>query len=119
MDTFTDISNLGHLMGAIGPLGLLLYIYWKDQRTIQSIQAAADKRFAAMKEMYEGNVILVKNYEVLTKSFERVTEALTDVITLNTQKMTEVAKLIEDNQFCPVMKVTKVTTERIEREGKR
>lgn len=53
-----------------------------------------EKRFDAMKAMYENNVKLVECYESLAS-------AQNEVVTLNTAKWAEAIEKIDTNQFCP------------------
>ena len=110
-DTFKDIGVLLQALQAIGPVGLLVYMYWSDQKQIRAVQTAADERFAAMKGMYESNVMLVKNYE-------KISGALVDLVTLNTQHLTNVEGMINNNQYCPVVRRKEVITRTIETEAK-
>lgn len=59
-----------------------------------------EKRFEAMKAMYENNVKLVKCYEELAGMQN-------DIVTLNTAKWAEALEKIDTNQFCPVSRVKK------------
>jgi hypothetical protein len=104
LDTFKDLGVLLQILQSVGPVGLLVYIYWSDQRSIKRIQDEASQRFAAMKEMYESNVTLVKNYESISK-------ALVDLVTLNTQHLTTVEQKIDSNQFCPFTRTKKTLRE--------
>jgi len=53
------------------------------------------KWFNGMREMYKNNVILVKNYESITKDHK-------EMIVYNTQIMTEVKETADNNLFCPI-----------------
>jgi phage FluMu gp28-like protein len=53
------------------------------------------KWFAGFKAMYNNNVILVKNYEALTKDHK-------EMIVYNTTIMTEVKETADNNLFCPI-----------------
>lgn len=104
MDGLKELATLAQILQALGPLGLLVFIYWKDQQIIRANQSAADQKFDAMKAMYESNVLLVKNYE-------QISTALVELVTLNTQRMTRVEDAINSNQYCPVVRVRKVKME--------
>jgi hypothetical protein len=100
MTFIPDLNVLLQLLQTVGPIGLLLYIYWSDQRTIRRIQEDASKQFQEMKAMYESNVVLVKNYE-------KIAGDMASLLTLNTQHMTRVEEKIDTNQFCPYVRVKK------------
>ena len=91
--TNTDLLMLIQVLQAVGPWGLLIYIYWKDRKDLAQ---AIDR--------YEQNVTLVKSYEKLAN-------ALADVITLNTQHLTRVEDKIDANQYCPQVRVRKIAKE--------
>lgn len=46
---------------------------------------------------YERNVDLVKSWQTIAEGFQ-------STVVLNTQKLTELCKAVEDNQYCPVVK---------------
>ncbi len=109
MQTYGDLAGLVAIVQAIGPLGLLIYIYWRDQRKIDHIQAETREYVRKFTESYDKNIVFINNYEVLAK-------ALAEIITLNTQQMTTVIQMIKDNQWCPLTKTRRQVTETIERE---
>jgi hypothetical protein len=65
----------------------------------QQLQAAEE-----MREMYENNASLVKDFVALTQRFADRTQYLEKMIQLNIQSWQTAIKGIEDNQFCPRVK---------------
>lgn len=59
------------------------------------ISRAQERRFEAVAKMYENNVELVKKYE-------SVASDLREIVIFNTQKMTEVTSMAENNLYCPM-----------------
>jgi len=54
-----------------------------------------EKRFSEQKQMYDSNVELVKTTQILAKD-------LKEIITYNTQVMTQVRDIAENNLYCPL-----------------
>ncbi len=54
----------------------------------------------AVQQMYENNIVLVKNYE-------RLSSDLKDVVTLNTQMFQKLCDLVVSNQYCPMVRLEK------------
>jgi len=104
VDSIKDLTSLVSILQTVGPIGLLIFIYWSDQRTIRRIQEEADKKFDAMQKMYEANVLLVKNYEGIARD-------MSGMITLSTQHLTRIEDKIDANQFCPEARIRKTVRE--------
>jgi len=78
-----------------------------DMRTVELVDDIKDvftaaireqeKRFQAVSQMYENNVLLVKGYE-------RLALDLTNIIHLNTQTNTKLVEKINNNHYCPVVR---------------
>ena len=83
------------LLVLIGPWVLALVLSW-----LQS------KRFESVVRMYESNVRLVEGYEEVAKD-------LREVVIMNTQAMTKACDAINDNQFCPMVRLEKMAPGRI------
>jgi hypothetical protein len=87
--------------GAAAPLGIAcLFILFGPWMFTYIINRSVDKRFEAMKQMYQSNVKLVDCYEKLATRQD-------ETIILNTAKWTEVSEEIKTNQFCPMNRTKK------------
>lgn len=67
---------------------------------------AQGKRFEAVVRMYEDNVGLVKGYQ-------SVAGDLKDVVMMNTRALTRVCDAINQNQFCPMVRLEDQKTRRV------
>lgn len=63
---------------------------------------SAEKRHAAALKMYEDNVVLVTGYADACRRWEKISEALLGVVSLNTQSQTTLKETIRHNEFCPI-----------------
>ncbi|MGD0020815.1 MAG: hypothetical protein ABSC54_00785 [Smithellaceae bacterium] len=97
MDTFT-LPNILKILGDFGALGLVIFLWWKDNRTIMNILEQYKKDMTEQRKMYETNVSLCKD-------FASIANDLRDIVTLNIQAMTEAKDAINQNQFCPLVRV--------------
>lgn len=77
------------------------------------ISRSMEKRHGEALQMYENNVILVKehadlveDYDAATKRWENITETVISVVSLNTQAQTKLLDSIRSNEFCPVVRNT-------------
>jgi hypothetical protein len=103
-----SLSKIATIVYVLGPFGLILILWWVDQRRMDSIIAANKKEvhiiLTAYKEdvekvsaFYHRNVTLVENYEKLSGD-------LANIITLNTQVQTRLVERIDSNMFCPILR---------------
>ena len=83
-----------------GAIGLLCFMWWMDSKSIRKILQQYKDDMAEMRQMYKNNVHLVEGYQALAKD-------LKDVVIMNTQTNTKLGKSIEDNQFCPMVRLEK------------
>lgn len=94
------------------PLGVIIALTlggpWIVSLCLNRMQ---ERRFYAMKEMYERNVELVKQYEKNTQALEKTTHALLEMISLNTAKWAEAIEKIDTNQYCPAHRTEKIRME--------
>lgn len=113
--TFKQILEI---VGAFGVPGIVLIIWWLSDksanRTMAEYRALLDQyrtdmakeacrhdcSIQEMRQMYENNVELVKNYL-------RLAGDLKDIIIINTQKWQETHDKIVANQFCPNVRLKK------------
>ncbi len=110
MESF-GISGILKIVSEFGTLGLIIFLWWMDNRRIEEIikNNRSDmgavleqyrKDMAEQRKMYESNVSLCKD-------FASVTNDLRDIVTLNIQAMTECKDAVNQNQFCPIIRVSK------------
>lgn len=85
----------------IGPWFVLGFVVWVVEKKTAS-------RFEAVVEMYENNVLLVKNYEGITNNLQdlvlitgQTMQKLVDTSEKNTELMTA---MIKGNTFCPIVR---------------
>lgn len=92
METIGYFSTL-KLLGNFGVLGLVIFLWWYDNRQTRKIIECHKKDLSKildryendmteMREMYKSNVALVKDYESIAGD-------LKDVVLLNIREMTE------------------------------
>lgn len=104
--TLTAISTLLERIGT-WPLGtVLLAVLIGPWVFSYVISRANERRFEAVKQMYESNVKLVE-------SFDRITKMQQDMISLNTAKWSEAIDKIDMNQYCPLTRTKKQRVEDI------
>jgi hypothetical protein len=111
MEPFSLATVLDVIVVKIGPLGLVIYLWWHGNRRqdelireyredVGRILDQYKEDMAALRKMYESNVSLVEDYH-------SVAGDLKDVVILVTQQMTTVATEIRQNEFCPMVRVDK------------
>lgn len=118
-----SLTGLVKIVTELGPLGLLAFFWWYDNRRIwtvmeQNKQEAFAQREQASKQMA---VILAQYKEdmgeqremyranaSLCRDFSSVAGDLRDIVSLNIQSMTEVKSAVDNNQFCPMVRIQKV-----------
>lgn len=101
-DQLSGIAALVALFGELSgwPIGIMVFLVigpWIMSLLISYMQA---KRFEAVVKMYENNVKLVEASEGLSKD-------LKEIVIMNTQALTLLNKNIENNQFCPMVRLEK------------
>lgn len=95
-----SFSVLLEIFKSFGFAGIIVVIWWIDSKTIKKIMDDYQNDMKEVRQMYKNNVHLVEGYETLAKD-------LKDVVIMNTQAMTTISKDIEDNQFCPMVRLQK------------
>lgn len=82
------------------------------------VSRSMEKKHAEAVKMYENNVLLVQDhadlvkahaalvedYDAATKRWERITDTVISVVTLNTQAQTKLLDSIRSNDFCPAVR---------------
>jgi len=95
--------------GTLGMVGVIIFIWWKDQKDqrnlfemyradITAILESYEKDMKEQREMYRSNVSLVHDYQ-------SVAGDLKDIVILATQTMTRLHEDINNNRFCPMVRV--------------
>lgn len=129
------LSGLVKLVTELGPLGLVIFFWWYDNRRIWIVfdqhkrelesarkEAAADitmimtqyrKDMEEQREMYRAN-------SSLCRDFSSVAGDLRDIVSLNIQAMTQVKDAVEKNQYCPMVRIDQRKFQRfVNAEGER
>ena len=83
-----------------GVLGLVIYLWWSDNRRYETILNQYKNDMNEQRQMYEKNVSLVKDYR-------NVAGDLKEVVIMVTQTMTTLTDEIRQNQYCPMMRIEK------------
>lgn len=97
MDFMNDLLSLGKVIREIGPVGLVLWMWFIGYRDQQKVLRRYQADMQEQRRMYENNVELVKQ---VTK----IAEQQQDVILLNTRILQSLVDRIDSNQFCPMMR---------------
>ena len=79
----------------IGPWVIALLLARSQERRIEATNAAQERRFAAVQQMYTDNVRLVESWEGTCRSAERREDDLRSLIQLNTQAMTRLSEVVQ------------------------
>lgn len=109
-DQVAGFTAIAAIMKQVGtwPIGTLIAFVVIGPWVISLVLSRSqEKRFEAVREMYENNVDLVK-------SFEKVNMSLLDCVLVNTNKWTEVSEKIDMNQFCPLARIRKQRMEDVQ-----
>ena len=92
------LSTVLKVLGDFGIVGLIVFLWWMDNRRIWAVMEQYKSDMAEQRKMYEANASLCRD-------FASVASDLRDIVTLNIQKMTEVDDAVRQNQFCPLIRV--------------
>ena len=93
-----SLSSILKIIGDVGLIGLVIYLWWFDNRRIADVLILYKKDMEEQRKMYETNVSLCQD-------FASIANNLQDIVTLNIQAMTEAKDAINQNQFCPLVRV--------------
>ncbi len=106
LHTLTAICSVLEKVGT-WPIGTVLLIVLIGPWVFAMIVSRAEeRRVEALKQMYESNVELVKDYHKLA-------EDLTETVRLNTAQWSSALGKIDTNQFCPLNRTKKHTMENV------
>lgn len=92
-----SLSFVTLVIGTLGVPGLMAVLLYAHIQHVNKILAVYREDVQKISRFYEDNVQLVKNYE-------RTATDLRDVITLNTQVMTQLVEKISNNMYCPAVR---------------
>lgn len=102
-----NVTALLKIVADFGLIGLVIFLWWYDNRNIERILAQYKRDMDELRKMYENNVSLCRD-------FAEVARDLRDVLTLNIQRLTELADAVRQNQFCPLVRVDKQKVVRLQ-----
>lgn len=93
-----SFTTLLKIFGDFGLIGLVILLWWMDNRRIMNILELYKKDMNEQRKMYDANVSLCKD-------FASIANDLRDIVTMNIQAMTEVKDAVNQNQFCPLVRL--------------
>jgi hypothetical protein len=93
-----SLGSVLKLVGDFGMVGLVIFLWWSDNKRIWAVLAQYKQDMVEQREMYISNVSLCKD-------FSGIASDLRAIVVLNIQKMTEVADAVNQNQFCPLVRL--------------
>lgn len=99
MDTLS-LTGILKVVADFGIVGLVIYLWWADNRRIWQIMSQYKRDMDDQREMYKNNASLCRD-------FASIAQDLRSIVTLNIQTMTEVNDAVNQNQFCPLLRVEK------------
>ena len=97
MESIT-LGTVLKILGECGTIGLVVFLWWSDNRRIMTVLNQYKTDMGEQRKMYEANVSLCRD-------FASIANDLRDIVTLNIQTMTEVKDAVNQNQFCPLVRV--------------
>ncbi len=89
--------------------GLLLVLWYFDQRKTDKILVSYRQDMEEQREMYENNARLCESYMDVTKD-------LRDIVIMNTQGYQRMNDTITTNQYCPYVRLKKAAPGVVERD---
>lgn len=97
MDSLS-LSSALKIVSDFGLVGLVVFMWWWDSKRMWAVLKQYEKDMTEQRKMYETNVSLCKDFATIANSLQ-------DILTLNIQAMTEAKDAINQNQFCPLVRV--------------
>ena len=95
-----NLAALFEVFGSFGVVGLIVVLWWFDQKKIWKVLEQYKADMGEQRNMYKSNVKLVESYQGLAQD-------LKDVVMMNTQAMTQNYSAIKTNQYCPQVRLEK------------
>jgi hypothetical protein len=93
-----NLAALIKIVGDLGLIGLILFLKWYDDRRIWKVMDQYKADMVEQREMYKANASLCRDYESIATD-------LRDIVTLNIESMTKVLTAVQQNQFCPLVRL--------------
>ena len=94
------LVGLFEIIKNFGIVGLVIMLWWLDQKKVYKILDKYTTDMAEQRRMYESNVSLVKDYESIAGD-------LKDMVIITTQAITKLSDEIRQNEYCPMQRVNK------------
>lgn len=92
MDQLGILSIL-KILGDFGTVGLVIFLWWADNKRVWAVLEQYKKDMAEQRKMYEDNVKLVQDYDTIAK--EHV-----DTIRLNVAAITQLTTFLKTKTPC-------------------
>jgi hypothetical protein len=120
-----SVNSLIKLVSEVGPIGLVIFFWWYDNRRIWIVfdqhkqdlaaeRAQSAERTAGILEKYRADMSeqreMYRANASLCRDYESIASDLRDIVSLNIQKMTQLDDAVRGNQFCPVMRIREKKT---------
>jgi len=110
-----SLNSLTAIVNMLGLPGLILIIWYFDKiryekhresskDDLNKVLAQYREDISQIRQLYESNVTLVKNYEEAVRRWEKHADELTKIIYLNTQVQTTLVENVTNNMFCPIVR---------------
>lgn len=93
-----NFGSVLKLVGDFGMVGLVIFLWWSDNKRIWAVLAQYKQDMMEQREMYKSNVSLCRD-------FSSIASDLRSLVVLNIQKMTAMEAAINQNQFCPLVRL--------------
>lgn len=102
-----SLALIFDILKNFGPIGLIAFMWWMDIRNMRKILDAYKHDMVEIRGMYESNVRLVEDQQELGERYAKLAEDLKDAYIMNAQIMQKLTDNIENNQFCPMVRLEK------------
>ena len=110
METMGIVSTL-KLLGNFGVLGLIIFLWWYDNRQTRKIIACHKEDLSAILDRYENDMSemreMYKNNVELVKDYKSIAGDLKEIVVLNVRESSAMKASIDSNQFCPLARLDK------------
>jgi hypothetical protein len=93
-----SLGSVLKIVGDFGMVGLVIFLWWSDNKRIWAVLTQYKQDMVEQREMYKSNASLCRDFSAIASD-------LRDIVVLNIQKMTEVSDAINQNQFCPLVRL--------------
>lgn len=102
------LDQVGTLFNIFGLPGIIILIWWVDQRRMQQLQSDHKEQVSLILAQYKEDVQKISDYYnknvELVERYEKLSDDLSDIIHLNTQVQTQLVESVKNNMFCPVIR---------------